>query len=100
MRLPISVCAAALLGAAVLCGSSPVIAAAPGLDAKVAPAAAAAPATDFSARRRAQRHVRSTRKAYRGHVPPRYYARPYDYRPSGVAPFFPFRYGYGLDPSW
>jgi hypothetical protein len=58
------------------------------------------PATDLSARRRAHRHAHSYRNAYRGYVQPHYYARPYYYRPDGIAPFFPFRYGYGLDPSW
>jgi hypothetical protein len=58
-----------------------------------------APATDLSARRRAHRHVRHHRRGYRASQPA-YYARPYYYRPDGMAPFFPFRYGYGLEPSW
>jgi hypothetical protein len=56
-------------------------------------------ATEFSARRRHQRVHRHYRQR---HVyAPVYYARPYHYRPyRGVAPFFPFGFGYGLDPSW
>jgi hypothetical protein len=55
------------------------------------------PATDLSARRRMHRHARHSRAIRR---PPAYYARPYYYRPDGMAPFFPFHHGYGLDPSW
>ncbi|MCV0385462.1 MULTISPECIES: hypothetical protein [unclassified Nitrobacter] len=29
-----------------------------------------------------------------------YYGRPDYYVPAGRAPFFPFGFGYGLDPSW
>ena len=29
-----------------------------------------------------------------------YYGRPDYYVPRGPAPFFPFGFGYGLDPSW
>ena len=54
-----------------------------------------APATDLSARRRAHRHVGPHRTPIAVDVRPHYYARPYYYRPDGIAPFFPFRYGYG-----
>jgi len=59
--------------------------------------------TDVSAARRVHRGHRHR------HHPPRvyvrgpyrpYYERPYYYVPQGSAPFFPFGFGYGLDPSW
>jgi hypothetical protein len=53
-------------------------------------------ATEFSARRRLHRAPRH----YRVYAPV-YYERPSYYRPyRGLPPFFPFGFGYGLDPSW
>lgn len=61
---------------------------------------------EVSAPRRADRAHREYRH---GHHRPRvyvrgpyqpYYERPYDYVPRRSAPFFPFGFGYGLDPSW
>ena len=100
----------AWIGAALIA----VACAAPGhRGAQAAPAAtpgvrtAAAAATEFSSRHRVHRHARRHPHAppYRRYYiyAPRgydYYARPYWYRPDGVAPFFPFGFGYGLGPSW
>lgn len=60
-----------------------------------------AASTDFSAARRAHRARRHHRpRVYvRGPYRP-YYERPRYYVPRGPAPFFPFGFGYGLDPSW
>jgi hypothetical protein len=57
--------------------------------------------TDISARRRIHRSYRHYRpRVYvRGPYQP-YYGRPSYYVPQGPAPFFPFGFGYGLDPSW
>jgi len=93
-----SLCGAAALMAAMLAAGNAIAAPASRV-VDVAPAADRAPATDLSARRRVHRHVRHHRRAYRASQPA-YYARPYYYRPDGMAPFFPFRYGYGLEPSW
>lgn len=62
--------------------------------------------TDVSAARRS-RHVHRTHRHWhhrprvyvRGPYRP-YYERPRYYVPQGPAPFFPFGFGYGLDPSW
>jgi hypothetical protein len=60
-------------------------------------------ATDISARRRihrSHRHYHYRPRVYiRGPYQP-YYGRPAYYVPQGPAPFFPFGFGYGLDPSW
>jgi len=56
-------------------------------------------ATDLGARRHVSRHPRHHRAARRA-VRPRYYARPTYYQPHGIAPFFPYGLGYGLEPSW
>lgn len=91
----------AVVVVALLAIGDPAAATAPALhNQDVTPTIDTVAATDLSARRRTHRHVRSYRKPYRGDVQPHYYARPYYYRPDGIAPFFPFRYGYGLDPSW
>jgi hypothetical protein len=62
--------------------------------------------TDISAARRARhvhrghRHRHHRPRVYvRGPYRP-YYERPSYYVPQGPAPFFPFGFGYGLDPSW
>jgi hypothetical protein len=60
--------------------------------------------TDISAARRVRRGHRSHRH-HRPRVYVRspyqpYYERPDYYVPRGPAPFFPFGFGYGLDPSW
>jgi hypothetical protein len=88
----------ALVAAAVMLGSfsaNPASAREP----QMARAANAVDATEFSARRRYPRVHRHYRQR---HVyAPVYYARPYYYRPyRGLSPFFPFGFGYGLDPSW
>jgi len=96
-----SLCGGAALMAAILSGGNAVAIAAPAsrvLD--VAPATERAPATDLSASRRAHRHVRHHRRGYHASKPRSYYARPSYYRPDGMAPFFPFHYGYGMEPSW
>lgn len=63
-----------------------------------------ATSTDISAARRVHRGHRSHRH-HRPRVYVRspyqpYYERPDYYVPRGPAPFFPFGFGYGLDPSW
>lgn len=57
--------------------------------------------SDVSARRRIHHaHRRHRPRVYvRGPYRP-YYQRPTYYVPQGPAPFFPFGFGYGLDPSW
>lgn len=77
--------------------------------AKAAPrvgAVAAQPGTliEVGAARRAHRAHRGYRhqraRVYvRGPYQP-YYGRPSYYAPGEVKPFFPFGFGYGLDPSW
>jgi hypothetical protein len=57
----------------------------------------ASKATDLGARRRV-RHYRHD--AYRGYDRPRYYDRPYDYRPYPYAAPVPFFLGFGFGPSW
>ncbi|GEC16876.1 hypothetical protein [Nitrobacter winogradskyi] len=47
---------------------------------------------------RGYRHQRA-RVYVRGPYQP-YYGRPSYYAPGKVTPFFPFGFGYGLDPSW
>jgi hypothetical protein len=62
--------------------------------------------TDVGAARRAHRGHRIHR--HRHHRPRvyvsgpyrSYYERPSYYVPQGPTPFFPFGFGYGLDPSW
>jgi hypothetical protein len=101
MKSWIALCGGAALMAAMLAGGNAAANAAPVsrvLD--VAPVADRAPATDLSARRRAHRPVRHQRRAYRAPKQPSYYARPSYYRPGGMAPFFPFHHGYGMEPSW
>ncbi|MBB5045568.1 hypothetical protein HNR60_000297 [Rhodopseudomonas rhenobacensis] len=71
-----------------------------GPGAEVARRPDAVSATDVSARRPARRHVRHHRHLRRAVTSPTYYARPTYYRPHGIAPFFPFGLGYGLEPSW
>ncbi|GAB1717406.1 MAG: hypothetical protein NTAFB05_24480 [Nitrobacter sp.] len=72
----------------------------------VAVAAHSMPLTDVGAARRAHRgHRLHGRRHHRPRVyvsgPYRpYYERPNYYVPRGPAPFFPFGFGYGLDPSW
>jgi hypothetical protein len=62
--------------------------------------------TDVGAARRAHHaHRRYRHRHHRPRVYVRgpyrsYYERPYYYVPQGPAPFFPFGFGYGLDPSW
>jgi hypothetical protein len=62
--------------------------------------------TDVGAARRAHRmHRRHRHRHHRPRVYVRgpyqpYYERPSYYVPQGPAPFFPFGFGYGLDPSW
>ena len=79
--------------------------------AEVAPRSVAAtaqpmPLTDVGAVRRAQHaHRRYHHRHHRPRVyvsgPYRpYYERPSYYVPQGPTPFFPFGFGYGLDPSW
>lgn len=64
---------------------------------------AVAALTDAGAARRAHRshrHRHHRPRVYvRGPYRP-YYERPNYYVPQGPAPFFPFGFGYGLDPSW
>jgi hypothetical protein len=59
--------------------------------------------SDISAARRVHRghrHRHHRPRVYvRGPYRP-YYERPTYYVPQGSAPFFPFGFGYGLDPSW
>jgi hypothetical protein len=59
--------------------------------------------TDVSAARRVHRghrHRHHRARVYvRGPYQP-YYERPYYYVPQALPPFFPFGFGYGLDPSW
>jgi hypothetical protein len=89
---------AALVAAAVMLGT-PAVTRATAMEPQMARAANAVDATEFSARRR---HHRAHRHYRQLHVyAPAYYARPYYYRPyRGLTPFFPFGFGYGLDPSW
>jgi hypothetical protein len=62
--------------------------------------------TDVSAARRVRHaHRRHHYRHHRARVYVRspyrpYYERPSYYVPQGPAPFFPFGFGYGLDPSW
>uniref|UniRef100_Q07UT9 Uncharacterized protein n=1 Tax=Rhodopseudomonas palustris (strain BisA53) TaxID=316055 RepID=Q07UT9_RHOP5 len=104
MRVPIGICAtAALLAAALLLESPAAFAASftPVADtAHTAHTADIAPSTDLSARRRADRSIRKHRRAFRASKRPAYSARPSYDRPGGMAPFFPFHHGYGLEPSW
>jgi hypothetical protein len=72
----------------------------------VAVAAQSMSPTDVGAARRVRRGYRirghrhyRPRVYVRGHYRP-YYERPGYYVPRGPAPFFPFGFGYGLDPSW
>lgn len=92
-------CAAALCVATALIGPSANAADQRAADARVVRSDDARPATDLSARRRVHRHVRHHRRVHRNY-PGDYYARPHDYRPDGMTPFFPFYHGYGLEPSW
>lgn len=97
MTSKIAICAAlAVIGATVAVAPAN---AAPGSSSAglSAPKDHAASATDLSARRRGHRHVRHSHELK---WPPAYYARPYHYQSAGMAPFFPFHYGYGLEPSW
>ncbi|MBS0528018.1 MAG: hypothetical protein JSS22_01325 [Proteobacteria bacterium] len=59
--------------------------------------------TDIGAARRVhhgRRHRHHRARVYvRGPYRP-YYERPYYYVPQALPPFFPFGFGYGLDPSW
>jgi hypothetical protein len=59
--------------------------------------------TDVSAAQRghrSHRHRHHRPRVYvRGPYRP-YYQRPSYYVPQGPAPFYPFGFGYGLDPSW
>jgi hypothetical protein len=62
-------------------------------------AAQSTAATDVSAAHRSghrHRHHRPRVYVHGRH----YYERPTYYVPQGPAPFFPFGFGYGLDPSW
>jgi hypothetical protein len=68
-----------------------------GLDAASLHTTDASKATDLGARRRV-RHYR--RDAYRADDRPRYYDRPYDYRPYPYAAPVPFFLGFGFGPSW
>jgi Ni/Co efflux regulator RcnB len=98
MRSGIGLAAAAALGVALLAIGNVAATAAPASRGHgVTRSADVAVATDLSARRRAHRHHHRT---YRVSKHPSYYARPSYYRPGGMAPFFPFHYGYGLEPSW
>jgi hypothetical protein len=64
-------------------------------------AAQSAAATDVSAAHRTGRSHRRRHHRPRVYVQGRhYYERPTYYVPQGPAPFFPFGFGYGLDPSW
>lgn len=64
-------------------------------------AAQSAAVTDVSAVHRSGRSYRHPHHRPRVYVHGRrYYERPAFYVPRGPAPFFPFGFGYGLDPSW
>ena len=102
MKTVVGVNLAALIAALLIVTSADRASAAtrPGIIAK------SAPLTDVSAARRAHhahrghRHWRHRPRVYvRGPYRP-YYERPTYYVPQGPAPFFPFGFGYGLDPSW
>ena len=57
----------------------------------------ASKATDLGARRLARHYWHD---AYHAHDRPRYYDRPYDYRPYPYAAPVPFFLGFGFGPSW
>jgi hypothetical protein len=80
-----------------------------GVEAAPRPVAATAqpmPLTDIGAARRAHRRHRiygprhHRPRVYVSRPYRRYYERPSYYVPQGPTPFFPFGFGYGLDPSW
>ena len=88
--------AAAIMGVALTAGDP--VAAAPAAATPATPAvqtAEAKRATDFSARRH---HLRNDRHGYRPQ--PRYYARPYYYRPYPYAVPAPFTFGFAFGPAW
>ncbi len=56
-------------------------------------------ATDFSARRTHRRYDRHGYRSY-DRPQPRYYARPYYYRPYPYSVPAPFTFGFGFGPGW